>query len=132
MALVEEEAGKARELLRSKIKAQGFTQQQVQQLLGWGKGHISLLLSGQKAFRLEKILAILGVIDVEPATFFAELYRIPLPAAPLPEEEAQKMAQGITQAFDNDTIIQAVLHLLFKHRVLHHTELRGVLSDNTA
>ena len=131
MASVEEEAGKARALLGKKIKEQGFTQIQVQELLGWGGGHISLLVHGQKALRFEKILAILGVIDVTPAAFFAELYRIPLAPEPLPEGEAKQLAQSITHEFDGQAIIQAVLQLLQQHRVLQHTELIAALKEQT-
>lgn len=61
-------------LLRNKIRERGFTQLEVQHLLGWGRSYISQLLTRQKALRLEQVLMILGVIGVDPCDFFGELY----------------------------------------------------------
>ncbi|MEE8526617.1 MAG: helix-turn-helix transcriptional regulator [Thermoanaerobaculia bacterium] len=61
-------------LLRNKIRERGFTQLEVQDLLGWGRSYISQLLTKQKALRLEQVLMILGVLRVDPCDFFGELY----------------------------------------------------------
>ena len=61
-------------LLRNKIRDQGFTQQEVQETLGWGRSYISQILTKQKSLRLEQVLKILDVIEVEPIGFWSELY----------------------------------------------------------
>lgn len=61
-------------LIRNKIRERGFTQLEVQDMLGWGRSYISQLLTKQKALRLEQVLMILGVIGVDPCDFFGELY----------------------------------------------------------
>ena len=66
-----------RSLLRNKIRASGFTQLEVQEALGWGRSYISQFLTKQKKLRLEQVLSILNVIEVEPAAFFGELYGAP-------------------------------------------------------
>ncbi len=42
--------------------------------LGWGRSYISQLLTRQKCLRMEQVLLILGVIGIQPAEFFSELY----------------------------------------------------------
>jgi len=61
-------------LLRNKIRERGFTQLEVQAMLGWGRSYISQLLTKQKALRLEQVLMILAVIGVDSGDFFAELF----------------------------------------------------------
>ena len=60
--------------LRNRIREQGYTQLEVQEVLGWGRSYISQLLTRQKALRIEQILQILLVINVAPADFFDEIY----------------------------------------------------------
>lgn len=64
-------------LLRRKIRERGFTQLEVQHMLGWGRSYLSQLLTKQKALRVEQVLMILEVIKVEPAEFYRELYQFP-------------------------------------------------------
>jgi len=45
--------------------------------LDWGRSYISPLLTKQKSLRVEQVLRILDVIEVEAADFFFELYRFP-------------------------------------------------------
>ncbi len=61
--------------LRTLIPERGFTQLEVQEVLGWGRSYISQLLTRQKAARLDQVLVILKVLDVDPGAFFAEIYR---------------------------------------------------------
>ncbi len=61
-------------LLRTLIRERGYTQLEVQEVLGWGRSYISQLLTAQKSLRVEHVLMILKVIDVKPEVFFAELY----------------------------------------------------------
>ena len=75
MIPVERELDRTLTLLRNKIREQGFTQLQVQAELAWGRSYISQLLTKQKSLRVEQVLRILQVIDVEPADFYKELYR---------------------------------------------------------
>ena len=76
---VEREVDRVLNLLRSKIHEQGFTQLRVQKALGWGRTYISQLFRKQKSLRFDQILQILGVIEIDPAEFFAEFYRLPRP-----------------------------------------------------
>ena len=77
MIPVERELDRTLTLLRNKIREQGFTQLQVQAKLAWGRSYISQLLTKQKSLRVEQVLLILQVIEVEPADFYKELYRFP-------------------------------------------------------
>ncbi len=61
-------------LLRQRIAGSGLTQVEIQQPLGWGASYVSQLLSRAKALRVEQLLLILGVIEIEPRSFFAEFY----------------------------------------------------------
>ncbi len=62
-------------LLLTKIKERGFTQLKIQQELGWGRNYISHLFTRAKHLRMEQVLAILWVLEVESEDFFFELYR---------------------------------------------------------
>ena len=61
--------------LRNRIRERGFTQLEVQEVLGWGRSYISQLLTKQKTLRIEQILQILNVINVEPEDFWGEIYQ---------------------------------------------------------
>jgi transcriptional regulator with XRE-family HTH domain len=74
MSAVDKDVDRVLTLLRNKIRERGFTQLEVQDMLGWGRSYISQLLTKQKALRLEQVLLILGVVGVDPSDFFAELY----------------------------------------------------------
>ncbi len=75
--IVDKEVDRYLTLLRNKIREKGFTQLQVQEALSWGRSYISQLLTKQKSLRVEQVLMVLGVIGIEPAEFFAELYYFP-------------------------------------------------------
>ena len=60
--------------LRTLIRQQGYTQLEVQGVLGWGRNYISQILTKQKSLRLDQILLILKVIEIDPADFFGEIY----------------------------------------------------------
>lgn len=72
---IERDLGRILTALRNRIREKGFTQLEVQEVLGWGRSYISQLLTEQKTLRIEQILLILNVIDVDPADFWAELYQ---------------------------------------------------------
>ncbi len=63
--------------LTDKITKQGFTQEQVQRKLGWGRSYISQLRNGQKSLRVDQVLKILLVIGIEPREFCAEIFPEP-------------------------------------------------------
>ena len=72
--VVDKELTRILTLLRNKIRERGFTQLEVQDALGWGRSYISQLLTKQKSLRVEQVLMILNVIEVDPVEFFGELY----------------------------------------------------------
>ncbi len=61
--------------LRNAIRERGFTQLEVQEVLGWGRSYISQLLTKQKTLRIDQIVMILNVIEVKPRDFWAEIYQ---------------------------------------------------------
>ncbi|MEM1204736.1 MAG: helix-turn-helix transcriptional regulator [Acidobacteriota bacterium] len=86
-------------LLRNKIREQGFTQLEVQDALSWGRSYISQLLTKQKSLRVEQVLKILNVIAINPADFFAELYRFPI------GEGGDYSNQGVGRAPLNPSVV---------------------------
>ena len=60
--------------LRRVIQERGFTQLEVEEVLGWGRGYISQLVTRRKAVRIEQILLILNIINVTPEDFFGEIF----------------------------------------------------------
>ncbi len=75
MRKVERELDRILNQLRNRIRERGFTQLEVQEVLGWGRSYISQLLTKQKTLRMEQILMILNVINVKPEDFWAEIYQ---------------------------------------------------------
>lgn len=73
-ATVEQEINRLLSLLRMKIRARGFTQQEVQSRLGWGRSYLSQLFGKTKSLRVDQVLSVLRVIGIESRDFFAELY----------------------------------------------------------
>ena len=73
---VRSEIERALQLLRFCMHQKGFTQLQIQDVLGWGRTYISQLIRQQKSLRLDQILQILQVIDIPPVDFFAQLYGV--------------------------------------------------------
>jgi transcriptional regulator with XRE-family HTH domain len=76
MSVTEKEIDRMLGLLRAKILEKGYTQREIQSILGWGPSYISQLMNQQKSLRFEQMLRILQVIGVEPLQFFAELYKL--------------------------------------------------------
>ncbi len=64
-------------LLVEKIRERTFTELEVEEVLGWDRHYIQQLRAGRKRLRVQEVLAILGVIGVEPEEFFAALYGEP-------------------------------------------------------
>ncbi len=74
MKQADQEIERCLNLLRTKLKDQAFTQDEVQDAMSWGDSYVSQLLTKQKKLRVDQVLSILFVIGVEPREFYAELY----------------------------------------------------------
>lgn len=75
MESTDREVERVLDLLRDILRERGFTQLEVQDALGWGRSYLSQLFTRRKELRVEQLLLILSVIGVDPAEFFARLYR---------------------------------------------------------
>lgn len=85
MTSVERRVDRLLAVLRETIVRSRFTQLEIQEALGWGRTYISQLWSKQKHVRFDQVAMILGVIGVEPAEFYAEVFPPPKrPEAPSP------------------------------------------------
>lgn len=62
--------------LRAMIKAQGFTQIEVQEALGWKGSSLNQFLHRAKTLRLKPLLEILWVIEVDPVAFLIEACQV--------------------------------------------------------
>lgn len=80
-AVIDRQVDRILAMLHAKIREQGFTQLEVQDRLGWGRSYISQLVNRQKSLRVDQIIAILRVIGVGEAGFFAEIFQRPFPPA---------------------------------------------------
>ncbi len=113
--------------LRGLIRERGFTQTEVQDTLGWGRSYISQLVNRQKSLRVEHVLMILKVIDVEPEVFFAEIYQFGDPrrrhrrggraARSLMDDLVPAEPRGLWQLFDG------LVSLLVKKKLITVTDL---------
>ncbi len=75
----------------------------MQEALGWGRSYISQLLTKQKTLRIEQILLILNVIGVDPAEFWAEVYRYGEFGA-VQEQRPSRSAPALFDALDDDSM----------------------------
>ena len=91
--------------LRQAILERGYTQLEVQEVLGWGRSYISQLLTKQKSLRVEQILQILNVIDFDPADFFGEIYQFGKFAETRPGRGARRAAPVPLDTADGDTLL---------------------------
>ena len=137
---VEREVDRVLNLLRSKIHEQGFTQLKVQRALGWGRTYISQLFRKQKSLRFDQILQILGVVEVDPADFFAEFYRLPRQDPGYvrnllggggndylgPGEDAAEALALIAEQ-NPRSVVRSMVQLLVDKGLLSGSELRRVL-----
>ena len=124
MRQVDKEVDRYLTLLGDKVRGRGFTQLEVQEALGWGRSYISQLVTKQKSLRLDQVLLILSVIGVEPAEFFAELYR-PRPvysgaAAPMEPRMAAVLGQELPEL---KAYLRAVRKLLLDKGLISADEL---------
>jgi hypothetical protein len=75
--MVEDEIRRATKLLATLVQIAGLNRQDLDRRLGQGRGYSSQLLTGRVELKYRHILAILEVVDVEPAIFFRVLYSEP-------------------------------------------------------
>jgi GNAT superfamily N-acetyltransferase len=75
--MMEDEIRRATKLLATLVQIAGMNRQDLDRLLGQGRGYASQVLTGRVELKYRHILAILEVVDVEPAIFFRVLYTEP-------------------------------------------------------
>ncbi len=126
MLTVETEVDRFLTLLRNKIRERGFTQLQVQEALGWGRSYISQLLTKQKALRVEQMLLILSVVELDPREFFQELYAISLYPAP---RDAEEKAELRRQLEDVRAVVHGLTDLLLGEKVITAEELSSAVES---
>ena len=76
-AMIEDEIRRATKLLATLVQIAGMNRQDLDRLLGQGRGYSSQVLTGRVELKYRHILAILEVVDVEPGIFFRVLYPEP-------------------------------------------------------
>ncbi len=130
MREVERQLDRILTLLRNKIRQRGFTQLEVQEVLGWGRSYISQLLTKQKSLRVEQVLLILNVIGVDPAAFFAELYPPgsfdysgPMPGDP-PDATLRRDYRSLR------SLMRGLADLLVNREVITAEELAAAVHDD--
>ena len=134
MREVERQLDRILTLLRNKIRQRGFTQLEVQEVLGWGRSYISQLLTKQKSLRVEQVLLILNVIGVDPAAFFAELYP-PSESSdragwPAPGERPASALQGDYRGVRS--LLRGLVDLLVQRQVISAEELSAAVHPGGA
>ena len=121
---IDDEVRRAASLLEALIQATGVSPEELEKRLETSPGYLGRLLSGIVELKLRHILAILRILEIEPALFFQTLYpeagpaggtvRIDElrqrlaelgvgrePAAPKPEvgmDDLERLVQGAVQA----------------------------------
>ena len=134
MRQVDAELDRYLTLLGNMIRQRGYTQLEVQQVLGWGRSYISQLVTKQKSLRVEQVLLILEVIGVDAAEFFSELYaqpgssyapsrQAPLPVDPGQVDEQKKQLQELTD------LMRGLVGLLVERQVISGEELSAAAED---
>ena len=128
MRQVEAELDRYLSLLRRVIRRQGYTQLEIQEILGWGRSYISQLVTRQKSLRVEHVLLILKVVEVDPKDFFSELYvRQEAPgvaAGPAPAAAEPRQVDGLLREIEEQRkLLQVLVELLVEKRVIDGGEL---------
>ena len=75
--MIEDEIRRATKLLATLVQIAGLNRQDLDRLLGQGRGYSSQVLTGRVELKYRHVLAILEVVDVEPGIFFRVLYPEP-------------------------------------------------------
>lgn len=124
MLSIDHEVERFLSLIRNKIRERGFTQLEVQENLGWGRTYISQLLIRQKGLRVDQVISILGVIGIDPANFFAELYGANrFGEAP----QSAGIAELHQELQELRTLLRGLVDLLLENQLIQAGELRQKL-----
>jgi len=75
--MIEDEIRRATKLLATLVQIAGLERQELDRLLGQGRGYASQVLTGRVELKYRHLLAILEGVDVEPGIFFRVLYPEP-------------------------------------------------------
>ena len=121
--------------LRNQIQAQGYTQLEVQEVLGWGRSYISQLVTRQKGLRIDQILQILNVINVEPADFFDEIYQFSDASSPArtggrrcaepPSPDDDELISGVRRI---RLLCDAIAHELIQKNLIDAADLEAAVA----
>ncbi len=137
MREVERQLDRILTLLRNKIRQRGFTQLEVQEVLGWGRSYISQLLTKQKSLRVEQVLLILNVIGVDPAAFYAELYppggdRSTRSSFPPPGSMARdRSSPGLRGDFHSvQLLLRGLVDLLVSRKIVTPEEIQAAARES--
>ena len=71
---IDDEVRRAAKLLEALFQATGVSSEEMEKRLDASPGYVRRLLSGALELKLRHILAILRVLEIEPALFFQTLY----------------------------------------------------------
>ncbi len=116
-------------LLRNKIRQRGYTQLEVQEVLGWGRSYISQLLNRQKSLRIEQVLLVLDVIGVDPADFFAEIFPLDTsdqPVQPFSGDASIASLRGEYQSARS--LLRGLVDVLVNQKIITAKELSSAVS----
>lgn len=114
--------------LKQRIREQGFTQHQVQEILGWGPSYISSLIS-KRTLRVDHVIAICDVIGVPPGDLFG-------PVRELDRSSEEILAELLTTLhhprkllgqFDDNAIMVAAKDRLRRTRGIQRQYLRDLI-----
>lgn len=75
------EAGRVLAALRLHIKSSPLSQRKIEERAGFSRGYLSQLLTEKLELKVVHIMAVLDVLEVPPAHFFAALYPAARPTA---------------------------------------------------
>ena len=122
MRSIERDLDRILNRLRHAIRERGYTQLEVQDVLGWGRSYISQLLTRQKSLRLEQILLILNVIGVPPGDFFGAIY--PLDEAVRARADDASMRAELRRI---ERLYEGIVSVLKKKGLITTEELAGAI-----
>ncbi len=136
MKQVDREIDRYLALLRRKIAERGFTQLEVQTVLGWGRSYISQIVNRNKGLRVEQLLLILNVIGVDPADFLGEIHGFKWASGgasdprkvPRSAGSNGDLARRVRQV---DVTLGALVGLLLEKRIISGRDLRASVQESS-
>ncbi len=105
--MVESQVRKLQTLLERKIEERGYTQLEVEKAVGWEKGTLDRLLTGEVELSVKQAFMILGVIGVDPEAFFAELYGLASGALPAELAELKSVVGSVVNLLVKNGVVTA-------------------------